>query len=200
MAFEVEIKAHVRDPEALTALLEGRYGRGQAFHKSDAYFIEREPAAGVAGLSGAARSLHKNDDPAFRLRSERCGGKSVCLVTAKKKSMQGGVEVNEEIEFSIEDPRAFRAFTAMLGYGVFLEKGKAGHVWEIETHVKIELAEVNGLGHFIEIEELTEDESAVPGARARVQELMEGFGFTEQDIEPRYYTEMLLEQGVGGEV
>jgi predicted adenylyl cyclase CyaB len=248
MPFEVEIKAHVRDPLSLKTALEGRYGPGQRFYKSDRYFdmqahsrdIEFQneisknsaypahpayPALSAPPLPSPPSSPRQG--PAFRLRFEcsaadlqdavcqsgtaacadcpaqekeqnrilnHCAGPE-CLVTAKRKSMHGGVEVNDEIEFSISDSEAFCAFSAMLGYSVSLEKGKAGYSWAPAPQVTIELAEVKGLGHFIEIEEMVEDSAAIPAARTRVLELLVSLGFGEQDVEPRYYTDMLRECG-----
>jgi predicted adenylyl cyclase CyaB len=234
MAFEVEIKAHVRDPERLRTVLEERYGRGEAFQKRDLYFAAKPATTGCrvprCGMDAASQRgdaerpvqpggrLARGQEPqerggaerpsqpwrasrrggaerlAFRLRFERGTGEECSLVTAKKKSMREGVEINEEFEFSVSDPEAFCAFAAALGYGAALEKNKIGQAWTPVPHVTIELAEVAGLGHFIEIENLVDESSAVPGAHARVRELLASLGVGEQDIEPRYYTDMLEER------
>jgi len=185
MAFEVEIKAHIRDPQRLQNLLEERYGRGADFQKRDLYFASTEQSE--PREQGSERL-------AFRLRFERRADEEFSLVTAKKKSMRSGVEINEEFEFSVSDTEAFCAFAAALGYGVALEKNKIGQAWTPEPHVTIELAEVAGLGHFIEIENMADESGAIAGARARVSELLASLGVGEQDIEPRYYTDMLEEQ------
>jgi len=181
MAYEVEIKAHARDPERLKAMLEERYGRGADFQKRDVYFSQEQGVAGSEGL-------------AFRLRFERGAGEESSIVTAKKKGMRAGVEINEEHEFCVSDPDAFCAFAAALGYGAALEKNKIGQAWSPEPGVTIELAEVAGLGHFIEIENMVDAEGAIPAAHDRVRALLVSLGLGEQEIEPRYYTDMLKER------
>jgi len=185
MAFEVEIKAHVREPLLAQAELDKRYGRGKFFYKSDSYFA-LEPDGKHDALAFRLRSVSDDSSPS--------GSEEAChLVTAKRKSVRDGIEVNEEIEFSVCDPLAFSAFCAMLGYAVSVEKSKIGHVWEVLPHLRVELAEVKGLGHFIEIEEIVTEESAIPEARRHVRDLLVSLGFDERDVEPRYYTEMLAD-------
>ncbi|MDR2734923.1 MAG: class IV adenylate cyclase [Spirochaetota bacterium] len=186
MAFEVEIKAYVVDPVRLKAVLLERYGSGEEFQKRDLYFAYAERIERTSRL--------RADQLAFRLRYEQSGGEEMSIVTAKKKNMQASVEINEEYEFAVSDPEAFCAFAAALGYGIALEKNKIGQAWTPEPRVTIELALVAGLGHFVEIENLVDAESAVAAAHDRVRALLASLGFDEQDIEPRYYTDMLEER------
>jgi len=177
MAWEVEIKAHVSDIEGLGAVLRKRYGAGEAFDKRDAYY-EKESEPGKT---------------AFRLRNDGSpeAGCARDLVTLKHKAMRDGVEVNDEIEFSVSSPLAFDAFARSLGYRLALEKRKRGRVWEAGPDMHIELAEVSGLGGFVEIEAIVEQETGVEAAEARVRNMLAELGIQDSDIEPRYYTSLL---------
>lgn len=177
MAWEVEVKAHVSDHEGLGVLLTNRYGNGKDFDKRDAYY-EQEAAPGKT---------------AFRLRNQSSSqtGTASDLVTLKHKGMKDGVEINDEIEFSVSSPEAFAAFARSLGYRLGLEKRKRGRVWDAGPDVHIELAEVVGLGWFVEIEAIVERESDVESARLRVKKILAELGVQERDIEPRYYSSLL---------
>jgi len=183
MAWEVEIKAHVRDVQRIETDLGVRYGQGVPFDKRDVYY----------------ESVTNPGSTAFRLRNDGTGegtpGPDV--VTIKHKGMHDGVEVNNETEFTVDAPDAFHAFALALGYQVAVEKRKRGHVWEVEPGVHIELAEVSGLGWFVEIEALLVGEDGIPAAEVQVRSLLESLGVAETEIEPRYYTSLLRELQAG---
>ena len=177
MTFEVEIKARVQDYTALKTRLEERYGAGKAQYKSDQYFSRYD----------------EPDDPAFRFRIEQSEDGEKNHVTAKIKTIEEGVEVNTEVEFSVSDPKAFSAFSAMLDYTLTIEKTKNGYAWTPAPATTIELTEVGSLGYFLEIEELVESWDAIKDARARILDILTSLGFSEKDIEPRFYIDMLQE-------
>ena len=177
MAWEVEIKAHVESLDAIKGLLVSRFGKGEAFDKRDAYYE-------ASDKPGRTR---------FRLRSEGNPetGVEVDLVTLKNKGLRDGVEINEEIEFAISSPAAFDTFALALGYRLALEKRKQGWVWEVKSGLHVELADVSGLGGFIEIEALVDHQANIPEAEILVKALLESLGIAKTAIEPRYYTELL---------
>jgi len=185
MAWEVEIKAHVKDAQGIETALGARYGRGVPFDKRDVYF----------------ESVANPGSTAFRLRNDGAGDglPGPDVVTIKQKGMRDGVEVNNEVEFTVDSADAFHAFAQSLGYRVAIEKRKRGHVWEVESGVHIELAEVSGLGWFVEIEALLDGQGEIPAAEAQVRSLLQSLGVAETDIEPRYYTSLLrlLKAGSG---
>ncbi len=59
----------------------------------------------------------------------------------------------------------------------------------------IEIIEVEGLGDFIEIEVLLESEEPAAMARAGIRGLLERSGVSASEIEPRYYSELLMAAG-----
>ncbi len=170
MAIEVETKAWATERvEELRAELQrwAEY-RGQ-FDKRDTYFC----------LPGEEQSL-------FRIRREEHGN----TVTYKQKQRSEGFEVNREHEFTVGDADEFIAFSGYLGYEVYIEKHKQGELYAFGD-AGIELSHIEGLGWFVEIEILVEDQSEVQAARRRLGEVLQKLDISEDKIESRYYNEML---------
>jgi adenylate cyclase class IV len=195
---EVELKAHIEDRAAVEArvaafaILEGPVDKLDAYWHGPDWRIAR-------GKKG------------FRVRAE--DGKSV--VTFKNKKTEGGIEINREREFGISDPEAFVEFAQRLGCEPFYTKRKRGVRYRVdpcdrgavgedtgkagcEGATTIEIVDVEGLGGFIEIEVLLADEE--PAAVALAQGEIRGFlarsGVASSAIEPRYYSELLMEAGL----
>lgn len=175
MAFEVEVKARLSQPEvtettaaALGTLL------GESF-KEDIYFRRQGQSEAI---------------PADRFRLRREEGRAV--VTFKQLVEAEGVEVNREIEFGVDDAHAFFQFADRFGFEPFVAKRKQSRVYRIER-ARVEFNQVERLGHFIEIEILCDDEALVPVARAEVARLFTRLGLTPGDLEPRRYIQLLQE-------
>lgn len=173
MPFEVEIKARLNQPEeteAKAAQLGVR--KGETF-KEDIYFRRRGDTATL---------------PADRFRLRREAGRAV--VTFKQLVEAGGVEVNDEIEFDVDNAHAFFQFAERFGFEPFVVKRKKSRVYRIER-ANVEFNEVDHLGHFIEIEILCPDEKLVPAARTEVARLYHQLGLAAADLEPRRYIELI---------
>ena len=183
---EVELKARVADRAAVESRLGDFATYVGDFDKRDAYWHGPEWRIN-RGTRG------------FRVRSEA----DTVTVTFKNKRSEGGVEINREREFEIADRGTFTEFIERLGCEPFFEKRKMGSRWEWrdgrERPIVLELLEVPGLGLFLEIEALVPDEdpSAIALARGEIAALLEKSGLAESDLEPRYYSELLLEAGLG---
>lgn len=178
MATEVEIKAWVDDPEGLRARVAARYVQKGSYTKEDVYF--RLPSTGSGtGPDGPIE---------FRLRLDN----AKAIVTAKRKHVVEGIEVNDEMEYEVSDGPSFERFAEYLGAKVFARKRKVGERYAA-GEATIELSHVEGLGDFIEIEWLLEgpSEEEILTARKGVSSLLEGLEIPREKIEPRYYTEML---------
>ncbi len=173
MAFEVEIKGWLRQP----AEIEARAAQLGVFAgetlKEDIYFRRR----------GETSTL-----PAERFRLRREAGTSV--VTFKRLVEASGVEVNQEIEFTVDDPHAFFQFADRFGFEPFVVKRKKSRVYRVER-ARVELNEVEHLGHFVEIEILADEEAFVPIARTEVARLFTRLGLAPTDLEPRRYIELI---------
>jgi len=194
---EVELKARVSDRAAVEArvasfaVLEGSVDKLDAYWHGPDWRLAR-------GKKG------------FRVRAERGpeGGKS--LVTFKTKSGEGGIEINRESEFEISDAEVFTEFVLRLGCEPFYKKRKLGNRYRVDPcdraqggtacggSATIELVEVEGLGQFIEIEILLEDDD--PASIALAQGELRGFlaraGVPPEAIEARYYSELLMDAGL----
>jgi adenylate cyclase class 2 len=134
---EIEVKARLVDFHATEAKVASWAKFAREFDKFDAYFVTAD--------------YNPNASTGFRLRIRSDEGKH--FVSHKIKTIQSGIETNEEIEFEIGDPEAFVFILEKLGAIPDLRKRKTGrsYLWEGLT---IELCRVEGLGDFIEIESL----------------------------------------------
>lgn len=185
---EVELKARVADPAAVEARVASFARLVGDFEKLDAYW------------HGPDWRLQRGAK-GFRLRAE--GGTTT--VTFKSKRCEGGMEINREREFEVSEPGAFVEFIERLGCEPFYRKRKVGRRYELDrgaglTPIAIELVEVEGLGRFIEIEALLEDEepAALALAQGEIRGALSRAGLGAEDLEPRYYSELLAEKGLVG--
>ena len=174
MAIEIELKAWVADAEAAADRI-GRFAveRG-SFVKDDEYW---RPVEGERALGSGVR-----------IRREA----SSAVVNFKRKEVRDGIEVNDEREFRVSDGDAMGELLSRLGLGVWIRKRKSGTAWEWDG-MAIELARIEGLGWFAELEILaeTDDADTVAAARKRLREGLGRCGIPECRVETRYYTEML---------
>lgn len=172
---EIEMKAHVRNPEAVAAVLTTEGEFLASVDKRDQYWL----LAPVQGSAPAGR---------FRLRSE--GGRST--VTRKVKSLSGGMEVNAETEFQVSDPEAFLDFARCCGCIPLYQKRKTAHQYRV-GRILAELVNVEGLGNFLELEILTEsaEREEVCNARDEIEALFRRCSIPRSAIEERFYSEML---------
>jgi adenylate cyclase class 2 len=184
VSVEIELKAWVDDPDGLRLRFSSCAGQGTSFEKADAYWVF-PGGCGAAPSSGVRLRRETKTDPA--------GTVSRALwVTYKVKEVRGGVEINDEREFSVSDAAAFEELLRRLGLQKDIEKNKRGWAWNC-AGVTAELTEVAGLGWFVELEIVTDDDTGgtVTAARTRLLALLRKIGIKEDRIEPRYYTEML---------
>ena len=178
---EIELKVKISDFEAMRALLK-TWGNEKLFEKKDLYF----------GLPP------KDNSPGFtlfRLRKEN----TQWIVTSKKKSITDGIEVSFEREFIINDPLEFQNFAQDLGFIPFIKKEKLGYSYT-KDNVKAELSRVTGLGSYLELEFLAPEtctEEEIVLYRNKLLDLLPELGLSKGDIEPRPYTKMLQEKGLG---
>ena len=173
MPIEVELKAWVDDPATCQASLTEQASLVKNTHKHDIYFRpSNTPATGH-----------------FRLRGEG----STFTVTTKVKQLVGGVEINDEIDFTISDPRAFCRFAERFGFEPFVVKHKTSQVYRA-GRATLELNEVEHLGFFIEIEILCDDAAQVETARQELAGWVDRLGIPPEAIEPTPYIRLIRER------
>lgn len=193
MSFEVELKAHIQDPEELRRKLEAVSGiAGPVFEvKDDIYYA------------------NVGEDALFRLRRESRGPSfdemsGQLIFTRKYKTLKDGIEVNQELEFAASDSQfdQAHAFFLSLGYELYIRKTKKGYSYQCSVSdalpcLHLELVEVPPLGWFLEMEFVLEDETKVPIARTFLVTILEELGIDQSCIESRYYMHLLKSQSTG---
>ncbi len=182
MATEVEMKAWIDDPEALHRHLRDSCREIRSFFKSDTYFVAPTPPGDGSGAAPQE----------FRIRND--DGKLVC--TFKEKEIVDGMETNREVEFAVSDEGAFSELAEKIGCRVFVRKQKRGTLYSCEG-LGVEVSEVAGLGTFLEVEKVIEDDDpeAVAGAQSRIRAFFAALGIPQDRIEPRPYNDILLAKG-----
>lgn len=173
MAFEVELKAWLHQPEVVEAKAAQLGVFKEEIYKEDIYFRRCGDPASV---------------PADRFRLRREGSRATA--NFKQEVIAGGVEVNDEVEFGVDNSHAFFQFAERFGFEPFVVKRKKSRVYRIER-ASVELNEIEHLGRFIEIEILCDDESLVPVARTEIARLYHHLGLSPTDLEPRRYIELI---------
>jgi len=173
---EIELKARLDDPRTVEAQVASFARYLRAVDKTDEYWHGQgwRQSRGSKG---------------FRLRKDE----GISIVTFKQKNYVEGMEVNEETEFEVSDPAAFNALVRRLDCEPYYSKRKLGTAYEFQG-CTIELVEIAGLGSFIEIERLIEDNepAAVEKAKSLVRSILAKAGVREQSIEPKSYSALIL--------
>ena len=205
MAIEIELKARLDDYAPVKERLSvvGNYCR--SYKKSDSYWLPAKPVAGGIAADGIHAALSV---PATGVRVRRESGidadgaahESV-LATYKIKETTDGVEVNHECEFSVSDAGLFEELLNRLGLRSSVRKDKEGWAWTIPSQtagqapILAELSLVTGLGWFLEIEIMANDnsEQTVKESRGRLFALLKKLEIPTEWIETKPYTVMLLE-------
>jgi len=184
MATEIECKMSI-EPETVTDL----------YHRIVS-FVPREAKHDSVDKKDLYWGVGQKEQALFRIRESQGG----CVVTRKSKEERSdGLEVNQEIEFSVEpNSREIHAFFSSLGYVPLYRKEKRGWVWSVKN-LTIELVQVSTLGWFLEMEILIDAHDGLSTDDA-LDELMRVRSALELDhlpLEGRYYSEMLKEHREG---
>ena len=110
-----------------------------------------------------------------------------------------GIEVNDELEFMVDDGGNFLRFLKLTGAKEWVAKKKRGWKFvstEADDDAVIELCEVSSLGWFLEIEIVIDepDKKKIGEAKLKIRNILRSVGISEDRIEPRYYSEMLIKK------
>lgn len=188
MNLEIEIKAWVRNPRRTEVhLAEAGATFERDYRKEDRYFRFTE-------RDSLGRRVLKQD---VRIRID--GTKT--FVTYKDKRLEKDLEINNEREFEVSDPRLMSDLFLRLGAENLIEKVKIGTAWRWNG-LLIEVSEVLGLGHFIEIERVLplpddssegEQELSIRESESMINQLFARLEIPANDREIRTYTSMLSE-------
>jgi adenylate cyclase class 2 len=209
MAIEIEVKAWVDTPELLKQRIDAIARFTGVFDKVDAYWY---PAPGtvapVLTVPELATSEVAFPASGVRVRKETVGdgrddirnGVQTARITYKAKEIRDDIEVNHEREFIVSDGDVFEELLTALGLIPIKRKRKTGWAWVYDSDVvtvtegiTVELALVERLGYFIELEILANNDAlaTVASARDRLFALLDLLGIARNCVENRYYTELL---------
>jgi len=196
MAMEIELKAHVKDSEALRQLLHEKAEYKGSFEKEDTYWLFNE---------AADHKLADHKPAALRIRRENrifSDGKkeSLTFATYKIKQVKDGIEINDEREFEIRssavsDRDDLDALLRHLRLTPGLTKRKKGWIF-LREDINAELTEVESLGWFIELEILADNdrEETVAREKKKLLDFLDSLGIERTAIESRFYSQMITEK------
>lgn len=184
MATEIECKMSI-DPKAVTDV-----------YRRIVSFVPKEAKHDRVDKKDLYWGVDQQEQALFRVRESQEG----LIITRKSKEERtDGLEVNQEIEFSVEPgDREVHAFFSSLGFIPLYRKEKQGWVWSMDN-LTIELVEVSTLGWFLEMEILldTHDGLSTDNALEELMRVRSALQLDHLPLEGRYYSEMLKEHREG---
>lgn len=170
---EIEIKVRVQDIGAIrNRLLEYGGALTETLTEHDMYYNAPHRDFGVT-------------DEALRLR--QAGGRSTVTYKGPKSTILGS-KVREELNLEIADPDTFEQIVTSLGFIRVAAVRKNREYYQCDGFT-ISLDQVEGLGNFVEIELITENNAEE--AAARVDQMAKKIGVNGERITSSYL-ELLL--------
>jgi len=175
---EIELKARVEDSSTVKKLLGVFMTYQGPIEKNDEYWSLPIVASFIPTVG-----FH------LRLRLEP----DQATVTFKEKTYTDNIEVNKEVEFGILDAEAFRKFLDKMSAKLIYRKRKSGTAWRDESGIVAELVQVDGLGEYLEVETLCEEDAPidVEAVKRNLMGVIERCGLSASSIEPRPYSQLL---------
>jgi len=189
--YEIELKAHVYDKNEVIKNLE-TWGTFQySSLKKDIYWQHPESKIQIR-LREEKKSFEKNF---IKIESEKSIITTIATYKQKKiitDKNTGDFEVNNEHEFSIDNPVAFETFLSDAGFSIASKKTKQVVSWKYENAL-IELCNVPPLGDFLEIEiiEKNNTKEIIEKNHKKLISILLKCGISTEHIENRFYSEML---------
>ena len=196
--YEIELKARVKDRKAVISSINSFGIFASAVQKDDSYWKSSRDGNKISVRIRSESPFSTEEIPFSILKNAPRREKSVLLTYKRKESRldENGtvLEVNDEKECRISDSAALEALFADLGFSLYLKKHKSVLAWKFQDAL-LELCTVPPLGDFLEIEIMSpvNDGADVENLREKLKNLLRRAGLSENDIENRYYSEMLAE-------
>lgn len=172
---EVEIKAAVKHPDKvrLRLIKLGCVSSGKKL-QSDTYYNSRD------------RDFAATDE-ALRIRKEGVDA----VITYKGPRIGSDSKSRREIEVGVNDAAAAEDILIALGYTRVLCIVKSREIFRSGEHV-LSLDEVEGLGHFLEIETFCETEDEVQEKVDRIIGILRDIGIGRDTTTTKSYLELLI--------
>ncbi|MFF8770880.1 class IV adenylate cyclase [Kitasatospora sp. NPDC015120] len=177
---EAELKAVVRDPDALLRRLEGAHGPGRAEVYRDTYYDTPD-----AQLDAADRELR------IREVTAEDGSRAV-LLTFKDARVDEASGSKPEHETRVADGGAAHAIVRGLGHRPVLAFEKRCRTYAFEHRGRrmlatlVRVTELDGV--FLEVETGAADARELPAALAAVRAVLAGLGISGEDLTTTPYT------------
>lgn len=182
---EIEIKARVADRATLQDVL-----KTQNVTLS-APITQRDRVFGVKGVDGGS----DNSSPWLRIRTETKNGATRRLFTLKKSVTNQMDSIEHETE--IQDEEELSHIIRHLGFVPYSDSTKTrqkARLGEIEICVD----SVEGLGEFVEVEKMTQEDVNYDEVAEELWRVLERFGVTRADyVTDGYDVLMRKKQGLG---
>ena len=180
MAIEAELKAVVRDPEAVLKQLEDRYGAGRAEVYRDTYYDAPDGSLMGADRELRIRTIHSPDD-------------TRTVLTYKGARVDDASGSKPEHETKVEDAEATHEIIAGLGFTprIQFEKRCRNYAFGrdgrrlLATLVRVPELDAT----FIEVETAAATEDDLQPALAAVRAALADLGITEDDLTTELYTD-----------
>ncbi|MFE6865079.1 class IV adenylate cyclase [Kitasatospora sp. NPDC057692] len=178
---EAELKALLREPDAVLRRLEAAYGPGRVERYRDTYYDTPD-----GQLTAGDREL--------RIREVTgADGDRAVLLTYKDARVDEASGSKPEHETRVADAEAAHAIVRGLGHrpGLVFEKHCRTYAFEHQGRrmlaALVRVAELDGV--FLEVETAAADERELPAALAAVRAVLAGLGVAEGDLTAELYTE-----------
>ncbi|MCY1152945.1 MAG: hypothetical protein PQJ45_04750 [Sphaerochaetaceae bacterium] len=190
MPKEIELKAHVKDWQALlNQLRQSNFISNEKYEeKKDIYFFNP-----LINQSFRVRKETFTDSNKKILKNT--------IFTVKEKILENGIETNREVELDLDFNKFDSSieFFESMGFRQTINKDKKGYSFDFsyfETPLHIELLKVNSLGWFFEIEFIVDEQTDKKECDLLVQYLyktLDYFNISHDDIEMKYYSQLIEE-------
>ncbi len=200
--FEIELKAHVADRKSTAQKISAFAEFDRFISKEDNYYrLDKADGNHITARIRKEKLFSCRDTIEFTDKTP-CG--SSIVLTYKRKELRAGqngkpIEVNDEKETVLSDPDAVISLLEDSEFKKYIYKKKEAAGWYYDTpcgKAHIELCDVSELGDFIEVEIIAcdSDSETVSKIRAQIEKIIEKAGIPLDQIEERYYSEMLSEK------
>jgi adenylate cyclase class 2 len=137
------------------------------------------------------RDIYK-EDMALRVRTEQVGERKLSFLTFKGKGRATAFHDREEIETSVDDGEKLTDILHALDFRKVLTVKKKRMSYRNKS-VTVSLDEVDGLGHFVEVEYAAEDTDVGQElAIATIDRLIGKMGLETAVNEPKNYLQLLV--------
>ncbi|GAB6102609.1 class IV adenylate cyclase [Thermococcus atlanticus] len=133
-------------------------------------------------------------DEALRIRIKKFNGHFEAFLTYKGPKLDRISKTRREIEVPINDVDAYIDILHSLGFREVISVEKTREKYYVEKGITITLDEVEGLGKFIEIEELAGGDVSIDQEVENLKRLLLDLGV--RKFERRSYLELLLQRGM----